>query len=94
MIRRQRTFALFFALLLLLSAAVIAVEAGHDCPGADCPVCQLVAAVQNLTKSTSAVAAVLFLLLCVRIHGALSDAALAACRTIATPVSDRVRLLN
>ena len=45
---RSRTAAMLFAALLLLSAlfsaAALALHAGHDCEGDDCPVCAALSA--------------------------------------------------
>ena len=52
MTNRKRITALLLCIglvfALAVSSACIAHEAGHDCSGEDCPVCQMVAANVNL----------------------------------------------
>ncbi len=43
-----------FAIVVLFSHIFTAAEADHDCSGEDCPVCQVVAAVENAFKGLSA----------------------------------------
>ncbi len=52
---RKRITALMlcigFALTLSVSSAFIAHEAGHDCSGHECPICQMIAVSVNLLRT-------------------------------------------
>lgn len=54
MMNRKKLCALFlcigFVLVLFVSSAFILHEAGHDCTGEDCPVCQLIAVNLSLLR--------------------------------------------
>jgi len=49
--RAALVLAVFLAVFMLLSAAVEALEAGHECTGENCPVCILAAAVGRLSAA-------------------------------------------
>lgn len=55
--KKKRIAAAFLAvtilLVLLFSAAFIAAEADHDCAGENCPICDQIAACQNILKTFS-----------------------------------------
>ncbi len=55
--------AVVFALVMLVSSAFIIHEAGHDCTGEDCPICQMIAANSQLLRLVGAVVLVLVYLL-------------------------------
>ncbi len=46
--------AVLIALTLIFSDVLLASEAGHECCGADCPVCRVVAAVEGALGETLA----------------------------------------
>lgn len=85
---------LVVVLTVLLSAAFIAKEAGHDCAGHDCPVCASIAQCENTIRRIGSgllpVIAVAVALVCaLQIHLLIPSAAPAL-----TPVSRKVRLNN
>ncbi len=43
--------ALFMAFSVLFLSAFIACEAGHDCEGEDCPVCQCIMQCENILRN-------------------------------------------
>ena len=55
MMKHRRAAALLFCIglvfALAVSSAFIAHEAGHDCSGHDCPICQMIAANVNLLRA-------------------------------------------
>ena len=46
-----RLLAAVLAVVMLFSAAYIAVEADHDCSGEDCAICHQIGVCENLLKS-------------------------------------------
>lgn len=85
--------ALVFILMILLSSAVTAVEAGHDCAGADCPICNIVTAIHSLVRSAAAVCAV-FAVLFVMLQSPVCASRITASFISDTPIAEKVKLLN
>lgn len=85
---------LFMVLTLLLSAAFIAKEAGHDCSGEDCPVCAVIAQCENTIRRIGSglipvIAAVAVMLTVLQLPVLYTSMAQAF-----TPVSQKVRMNN
>ena len=84
--------ALIFTAVILLSAALTAVEASHDCTGFDCPICKLITDVNRLISVATAIAVLILSAVCALrvLHtvGAVPDS------VYRTPVTEKVRLLN
>ena len=63
MTNRKRITAMLLCIGLVLaltvSSAFIAHEAGHDCSGDDCPICQMVAVNANLLRTIGLAALIL-----------------------------------
>ena len=96
--KKSRVIALILAaiffLVIAFSLCVVAVEADHDCHGADCPICELIAVCENNLRGMSLILVFVSLMV-----------ALALMRTIIrhtgvfrnkshTPVSLKVKLTN
>ena len=81
-------------LLVALSVCMIMIEATHDCEGAECHICDALATLSGMLRGSVAGAAILYLSAAVifrlRQRVKPSDMAVA----YATPVTDKVCLLN
>lgn len=77
--------------VILLSVAAVVLEATHDCEGAECPVCEFI---HTLTDVTRGFIVVLAAIACVVVY--IKRYAVAAClhRLCITPVTEKVRLRN
>ena len=94
---KKRIYALALALLVLLaltaSGAFLALEAGHDCGEADCPICAALAQCSRLSRLLCFTLCAVYLAACApavlrRVHSVpLSGVSV-------TPVSLKVLLLN
>ena len=90
--RTALCLALILALMILISAAVTAAEAGHECSGEDCPICIFAAAIRSLTVTASAAA--VFALLFFRTSSPIRTAFSTDAVIFDTPVTKKVKLLN
>ena len=93
--KKQKTalcLALILTAVILLSAVLTAVEAGHDCTGFDCPVCKLITDVSRLISG----AAVMFVLILSAVWAHLVFHAVRAGSDFVnkTPVTEKIKLLN
>ena len=98
MSKQKRLFSLLVCagmlLMLLVSSAYIAHEAGHDCTGQNCPICQFIARVEQVQRDLGT-AVLALLLLCFFLppvrpfHPGSGEDSLPA---FATPVSQKIRL--
>ncbi len=72
MMNHRRAAALLLCIglifVLAVSSAFIAHEAGHDCSGHDCPICQMIAVSVNLLR-TLGLAALMLLALFASLQG-------------------------
>ncbi len=87
-------FAGLFVFVMMFSLFVIASEADHDCSGADCPICEMIAVCRNILKTLSGAVVAL---------AALFSAFCAVMRLVPlckngagteTPISLKVKLLD
>lgn len=85
--------AALMILIVLLSAGAVVLEATHDCDGAECRVCDIIHTLGNMIRGWALIAVIL--LFAVSSH--LSDVrprTLTRCLFRATPVTDKVVMLN
>ena len=96
--RRARIFALVLAIVLLLcitaAGAFIACEAGHDCCGDDCPICEAITICTG-TLRLLGIAAAVSLALCFIVRNAARRSVFPPdLFSQKTPVALKVLLLN
>lgn len=96
---RKRAAALLLCIGLILvlsvSTAFLAQEAGHDCCGEDCPVCRIIAVNIRLLRTLSLVFAAAAALLFLRVDSAAGAVSDGRRRLFSgTPVSWKIRLNN
>lgn len=98
MTKINRTIALVLAAIVFLTVAfslcVIAVEAGHDCHGEDCAVCELIEACEDHIKGMSLISVLLSLMAALILLRALPRGTRAFFCRSQTPVSLKVKLTN
>ena len=90
--RARRLTALLLCAALLLLTGYLALEAGHDCPGAECQVCRRLDACRDLLTALAPAAAVCAALRLLPAGREEKSSERECCFT--TPVTLRVRLLN
>ena len=63
---QRRVFAIVLAVLFVLFAALsltfLLVEAGHDCSGEDCPICEQIALISNSLRTVAMLVFVLMIM--------------------------------
>ena len=98
MTKKNRVIALIlaalFAFAVVFSCLVIVGEYGHDCSGADCEICFVVAACVNFLGNLRSSALIVLFALAV-ICGVSGALPVCSCfRNGQTPVTLKIRLLN
>ncbi len=98
MTKRNRIIALVLAAIVFLTVAfslcVIAVEAGHDCHGEDCPVCELIAVCENNIRGMSLILVFVSLMVALALLRPLPRVDRVFLCGSQTPVSLKVKLTN
>ena len=84
--------ALLLALVMILSASFIALNAHHDCSGEDCRICAQIRACEDLLCNLLLIAAVLLTAWIVRYPGIASSTEPAAFSRSHTLITLRVKL--
>ena len=95
---RNRIIALVLAAIVFFtfafSVCVIAAEAGHDCHGEDCPICELIAVCENNIKGMSLILVFVSLMVALALTRTyFRDTCAFLCQS-QTPVSLKVKLTN
>lgn len=95
--RKRITAALLTALILfiiLLTACAVVMEAAHDCSGENCDICRMLDAIIGVVRSLTFTAVLLSAVIIadtLRLLSRFTDQTYQRC---ATPVTEKVRLLN
>ena len=96
--KRNRIIALVLAAIVFFtfafSVCVIATEAGHDCHGENCPICEIIAICENNIKGLSLILVFVSLMVALALMRTfLRDTRAFLCQS-QTPVSLKVKLTN
>lgn len=84
--------ALMILTVLLLAGAVV-LEATHECDGADCRVCDMIHTLGSMLRGWAAVAVILLFTVSAHLQRTRPSTT-ARCLCLATPVTDKVVMLN
>ena len=80
-------------LVVLLLAGAVVLEATHECDGADCRVCDMIHTLGNMLRGWAVVAVILLFTVSAHLSG-VRPSTTARCLCLATPVTDKVVMLN
>ena len=96
--KRNRIIALVLAAIVFFtfafSVCVIATEAGHDCHGENCPICEIIAICENNIKGLSLILVFVSLMVALALLGAFIRETRKLRYQSQTPVSLKVKLTN
>ena len=95
--RRRYTAALLTALILcfvLISLCAVVLEATHDCSGEDCDICRVLSSLTAVIRTLTCAAAVSSVIAAADMLRRSRLFSASSAKQRATPVSDKVRLLN
>ena len=85
--------AALMILIVLLLAGAIVLEATHECDGADCRVCDIIHTLGNMIRGWALIAVILLFAVSSHLSG-VRPRTIARCFFRATPVTDKVVMLN
>ncbi|MBK6087878.1 hypothetical protein [Ruminococcus difficilis] len=98
MTKRNRLIALLLAAVVLFVMAfslfVVAAEAGHDCLGEDCPICELIAVCENNVRGLSLILVFISLIVALALMRTFITYSRPFVFDTQTPVSLKVKLTN
>lgn len=81
-------------LIVLVSACAVVMEASHDCEGADCDICRIIGSVIGAIRLLTFAAVVCCAGICADAARRMLRFFESSCGRLATPVTEKVRLLN